>query len=414
MRKKILLLTSGLSSVGNDGGVASYVHDLAINLIERQYDVTVFLFQENHPPLACTQPYGYSFFRVPEKRAAEDALVVELYSAIQALTPDIIINNDVSYMSGLWPVLPESTIRIAVIHGYSRSWGFSVAGIIGKIATYNADYIDHLVCQNQSMIHEVSTKHEVPLNKLICIHQTVQYQQMERAPSPSLRIVFAGGENKAKGAQEMFKVAQLLKATDLDFVLHWCLPASTYQEKFKDDGRFLFHGQISREAFLEVLGNADCIIIPTHRDTGPLLLVEAMAQGVIPICNHINSAIPDLLVNGQNGYLVAGNVPEKYVEIIKELCETDYSPISIAAAAYFQENLSPARQIDNFERIFTKNTPVRVRQEFSKQHIVYYHRRNTANLPIYSIKKSINKIINIFEIVMTSDLYKKWFKPILK
>lgn len=414
MRKKILLTTSGLSSVGNDGGIASYVHDLAINLVERQYEVTVFLFQLADPGVACVQPYRYMLFNIPEKKSDEDVVVQNLYSAIQELSPAIIINNDVSYVSGLWPVLAEDIIRISVIHGYSKSWGFSVAGIIGKIATYNADYIDHLVCQNQHMINEISHKHHIPVEKLTCIHQTVQYKHIERAPSVSLRIVFAGGESKDKGAKEMFKIAQLLKATELNFVVNWCLPAESYQKELEGDARFIFNGKISRVNFLEVLGSSDCIIIPTHRDTGPLLLVEAMAQGVIPICNNIKSAIPDLIVHGKNGFLVDHNVPDDYVEIIKELCKGDYSAISNAASTYFHQQLSPNRQIDHFEQIFNKNLPIADRKIFSSKNIIYYHRWNTVNLPLYSLKKIINKIINIFEIVMTKDVYKKWFKPILK
>ena len=34
-------------------------------------------------------------------------------------------------------------------------------------------------------------------------------------------------------------------------------------------------------------------------DTGPLLLVEALAQGVIPLCNDVKSAIPDLIKSGK-------------------------------------------------------------------------------------------------------------------
>ena len=39
--KKILLTTTGLSSVGQGGGISSYVHDLATNFVKKGYKVTV-------------------------------------------------------------------------------------------------------------------------------------------------------------------------------------------------------------------------------------------------------------------------------------------------------------------------------------------------------------------------------------
>ena len=45
--KKILLTTTGLSSVGQGGGISSYVHDLATNFVNKGYKVTVYLVRQN-------------------------------------------------------------------------------------------------------------------------------------------------------------------------------------------------------------------------------------------------------------------------------------------------------------------------------------------------------------------------------
>ena len=45
--KKILLTTTGLSSVGQGGGISSYVHDLATNFVNKGYKVTVYLVSLN-------------------------------------------------------------------------------------------------------------------------------------------------------------------------------------------------------------------------------------------------------------------------------------------------------------------------------------------------------------------------------
>ena len=45
--KKILLTTTGLSSVGQGGGISSYVHDLATNFVNKGYKVTVYLVRQS-------------------------------------------------------------------------------------------------------------------------------------------------------------------------------------------------------------------------------------------------------------------------------------------------------------------------------------------------------------------------------
>ena len=226
--KKILLTTTGLSSVGQGGGISSYVHDLATNFVNKGYKVTVYLVRQSEPVFPTASVYDYSFFQIPNKRCDESVLVSEIYKSILALNPDVIINNDVSYIAGLWPVLDTKIIRISVMHGFKEGFTWSNFGIQGKMAIYNWKYIDYIVCQNEAMVADASKKYHIPEQKFCCIHQTVNFVPVQKLEKSSFSILFAGGASYSKGADIAYNVAKELKNTSLNFEFHWCLPAGKY------------------------------------------------------------------------------------------------------------------------------------------------------------------------------------------
>lgn len=398
----ILITTAGLSSVGQGGGISSYAHDLADNLADAGYIVTVFLMKEgeNKPPK--NVKYHYRFFQVGATLNQEEQTVKQILQDIETLNPEIIINNDSSYIVGLWPVLKKKIIKISVMHAFSKTFTLTNAGICGKMATVNHQYVDYIICQNSKMVENAAHKYKIPKEKLVFIPQTADHIDFEdKADNEIFTITFAGGENKRKGANEMFELSKLLKNSTLTFKVNWCLNAERYSSHFSNDYRFRFLGNLYREEFITTLKSSDCIIIPTHLDTGPMLLVEAMGQAVIPVCNNLQeSAIPDLITNGENGILINNNDSQLfYKEISKLIIDRQYSEqLKVKAYEYFTQNLTKQAQVKRFEELFENKKYFLPKEKFSNKNIIYYHLKKTSHLPKYSLKRIMSKIINALEI----------------
>jgi len=398
----ILITTGGLSSVGQGGGISSYAHELAENLADAGYIVTVFLMKEgeNNPPK--NVKYHYRFFKVAATLNQEEETVKLILQNIETLNPEIIINNDTSYIVGLWPLLQEKMIKISVMHAFSKIFTLTNAGISGKMATVNHQYVDHIICQNSKMVVDAATKYKIPKEKLVFIPQTADHIDFEdKADNEIFTITFAGGENKNKGAVEMFELSKLLKNSTLTYKVNWCLNADRYSSHFINDHRFSFLGNLYREEFITTLQSSDCIIIPTHLDTGPMLLVEAMGQAVIPVCNNLQeSAIPDLITNGENGILINNNDSQLfYKEISKLIIDRQYSEqLKVKAYEYFIQNLTKQAQVKRFEELFENKKSFLPKEKFSNKNIIYYHLKKTSHLPKYSLKRIMSKIINALEI----------------
>lgn len=407
MKRKILITTVGLSSVGQGGGISSYSHDLAENLATAGHNVTVFLIKEfpNSEPLNVR--YSYKFYRVGESRIKEETQVKRILMDIEALKPHVIINNETSYVSGLWPALDENIIKISIMHAFSKTFTLSNAGIGGKMASVNHEYLDYIICQNSEMVKSAAYKYKIPLEKLIFIPQCASYLSLEVKPENNIfTITFAGGQNKRKGAVEMFELSKYLHRSTLDFKVNWCLNAEKYKNYFKADNRFIFLGSQLREDFYTTLKSSDCIIIPTHLDTGPMLLVEAMGQGVIPMANNLReSAIPDIIEHYKNGVLVENNNPKRYFKELKKLINNSEfrNKLRINTNTYFLNNLTKSKQLKKFENLFENKKSIKKKAIFNNRNIIYFHLRKTSHLSRFSFKRIKIKVINALELPM----YKK-------
>lgn len=421
--KKILLTCSGIPALGISGGIISYVHELAKNLAKSNYEVTVFVFREHYDSLKKhdDECYRYKLFELPKKRDEEKSFISQIIRETSMLSPDIIINNEIVYIQGIYPVLNNNIIKISVVHGFSRNKSMSIAGIQGKISTYNWQWTDWIVCQNKQMAQGIIKKYNVAANRVVSINQTCSEQtRVKVIPEKVFTILYAGGGSKNKGCVEAYKICKKLSKSDMNFKFIWCL--NTFKNIDKDlasDNRFTFAGKLNREDFIENLNNSDCIIIPSHMETGPMLLVEAMSTGTIPICNNIEySSIPDIINNGENGFKIDKNDIGSYINIIYYLYNS-YDRISVLKAnahKYYNQFLTPDCQKKQYEKIFKKNPentePVECLSEKHFIHSTTHY--NIANMSKISLTRIFSKVANFAELIIDETKYKSWGHIFLK
>lgn len=421
--KRILLTCSGIPALGTYGGIISYVHELADTLAKSNYDVHVFVFREQGSEAKGNgkESYKYRLFELPRKRSEEKELTFRIIKEIETLRPDVIINNEIIYIQGIYPVIDNRIVKISVAHGFSRKKTMSIAGMQGKISTYNWQWTDWIVCQNKQMAQGIIKKYKVAENRVVAITQTCQKPtEAKTLPEEVFTIVYAGGGSKNKGSLEAYSICKKLSKSDKDFKFIWCLnPVKNIDKELSSDNRFVFTGKLDRKKFIETLNNADCIIIPSHMETGPMLLVEAMSTGTIPICNDIKySAIPDIIINGENGFKIKNNNINKYIEIIYALCHSKDEILKIKTNAinFYTEYLTPDSQRRQYEKLFVKNTQnTQNTQILSDKNIIHSTTHyNVSKMSLFSILRLFSKVINFLEIIIDENRFNKWGHIFLK
>ncbi|MBO3458289.1 glycosyltransferase family 4 protein [Aetokthonos hydrillicola Thurmond2011] len=81
-----------------------------------------------------------------------------------------------------------------------------------------------------------------------------------------------------------------------------------------------FHNGADKENIYKLYSSADIFVLPTLKETFGIVLIEAMHYG-LPIITTNVGAIPELITDGENGFLVPPANSQKLAEAISKLIE---------------------------------------------------------------------------------------------
>jgi glycosyltransferase involved in cell wall biosynthesis len=142
-----------------------------------------------------------------------------------------------------------------------------------------------------------------------------------------IRLIFLGRIAPYKGLHILLKAVSLLGPEyDVDLSVYG-LPGSSSEEKYLSalknkfirENRIHWEGLLEPDKKIEVLQDADAVIIPSlWLETGPLVLLEAWAAKVPVIASRIGS-IEELIVGGRGGILFEPGDWRGLSNIIKNL-----------------------------------------------------------------------------------------------
>lgn len=77
-------------------------------------------------------------------------------------------------------------------------------------------------------------------------------------------------------------------------------------------------GWVTPEQALEEIVNADILVIPSFSEGLPVVAIQALAAGVAVVASRVGS-LDDVVVHGENGFLVDEVRPEEFAMYIKQL-----------------------------------------------------------------------------------------------
>ena len=156
-------------------------------------------------------------------------------------------------------------------------------------------------------------------------------------------LLFVGRLVEIKGAQylveAMPEVVRQVPGVQVlivgDGPLLHALKARVHSQRLEDNVRFV--GRVDHSDVATYLAMCDWLVVPSIVDaTGqtegmPVVLLEAFASGRPVIASRVGG-IPDLVVEGENGFLSRpGDAADLAHQIVRAICEADWSQFSISA-----------------------------------------------------------------------------------
>lgn len=137
-------------------------------------------------------------------------------------------------------------------------------------------------------------------------------------------ILFLGRLGKRKGTYDLLKAIQALDETiPKDYLFDLCGDGEIEQTKniilqYGIADRISHLGWIDGKQKAEIMKNSCISVLPSYNEGLPMSILESMACGIPCLTTNIAS-IPEIIINGENGYLVEPGDIESFVNRLKDL-----------------------------------------------------------------------------------------------
>ncbi len=115
--------------------------------------------------------------------------------------------------------------------------------------------------------------------------------------------------------------------------------------------RVHFHGAVSQVELAEYFASARALVLPSLSEGLGRVVLEAMLTGA-PVIGSRVGGIPDLIQDGENGFLVeSGNVDE-LTAALQKIYAADVEPLGRQARDFARQYFSPGKYLAGYRRLF--------------------------------------------------------------
>ncbi len=159
------------------------------------------------------------------------------------------------------------------------------------------------------------------------------------------RFVFIGSINPKKGIDELCEVVQKL---DKDIVcdIYGPIKSKKYSTKYFQEIGVNYKGSLTSDRVLDVMNSYDVLILPSHIEGYPGVIIEAFALGMPVIATKLQG-IMEMCTDNKNSLLIDVQKPEQLLEAIKSIDNEKYDHLHKGAIESFS-NFNSHIQTDLF------------------------------------------------------------------
>jgi len=256
------------------------------------------------------------------------------------------------------PFLSSSVRCIDMLHAFGSG--------LEDVSLLHVEKLDRRVVISQKTAQDLFNQylqHDIPATihqRVLMIMNKVEIPKMirDKGQGGNLHIIFVGRDAREKRTHLAANVARLCHegnvAADFLFV-------GDYSRRVQEDleGISSFTGEISTSDRLsEIYHNADILLLTSSSEGFPMVVMEAMAHGVVPLCTDVGG-IPFHVTHGTNGFLVPGDADEAiitahFIEFIRMLSEDRdmLREVSVTARQYAATHFSGSSFDQSYRQLF--------------------------------------------------------------
>lgn len=185
-------------------------------------------------------------------------------------------------------------------------------------------YADKILVLGNNEKKSLSTQYRIEMDSIHVLANAVLMSPLtprEKQYQSVFSILYLGRVDKNKGLVEILDVFKGLENQDIDFCFYLC-GVGPDKEWFVSEctkiigDKLIDKGLIYGDEKQLILKLSHIFLLPSYFEGLPMALLESMNNLIVPIVSSVGS-IPDVVVQGQNGYLVSS--PIEIINIINKL-----------------------------------------------------------------------------------------------
>ncbi|HVV74283.1 MAG TPA: glycosyltransferase family 4 protein [Verrucomicrobiae bacterium] len=304
------------------GGFVTFCRNLSTGLRNSGHQVALLILPEANPGRPPATEVFDQCVIVPRGISRLISHLDKVVKAMDQLAPEILVINDSPFAMAALPFMHRDVLRIPVIHNttpeemklglMSPQWwdrALAVSPHVGRAAAAQG-FGDRLsICPLGVPIpartdRRLSAPSRIGRIRLISVSRVViEQKRMDRVPA----------------------IAASLRKQNLDF--HWTvLGSGDYLPKLERELERLnlrdhvsLRGSVPNQEVAEALQTADVFIMPSDYEGLPQALLEAMANGVVPVVSRIEGATTCAVTHGISGFLCEPSETEDFARAVMML-----------------------------------------------------------------------------------------------
>jgi 1,2-diacylglycerol 3-alpha-glucosyltransferase len=305
------------------GGITVYVRTLTDFLINQGHEVKVFVWEsDNLTSEDYAKCYTFRSFDVVNKvRGKAGFAPIKMLFIVKKFNPDIMHNHS-QYTMGLHAILISKTLKIPLINHYHMYLEKTI-DYFPKIFQKTKNFTSYAISTNTKISFNsadlVITPSQVMKDYLLMIGVLSSIEvipfginlsqfNLKRQNNDIFTFIHVGRLNSEKNIVrlvEIFYEFSIDKNVKLKIIGDGPEKnkITSFIEKNRVHDKIELYNWMKRENLPIEYVNSDCFITLSDSETFGIVILEAMASG-LPIIGANEAAIPNLIKNDYNGFLV--------------------------------------------------------------------------------------------------------------
>jgi len=201
----------------------------------------------------------------------------------------------------------------------------------------------------------------IGLQNLVTLHNPIQdkqYFDIQNEPTEN-RLLFLGLIKEEKGIYDILTaMSNLQRKYGVTAFLDVCGVGEADElnlmaERLSLSGHIVQHGWISQGEVRHLLAKTTAFLLPSYIEGLPMSILEAMAAGVPVIASNVGG-IPDLITDGDTGFLIRPGDVDVLSERIRYLIKEESARVRVGKAGKYlvMKNYNPEVVVKQLIRIY--------------------------------------------------------------